>query len=142
MKLFFKIILCLTMATVQLNKASASDVQVNALVEGREFFLGETFIYQIKVSGSDNPEQPDVSAIRDFSVEYAGGRNTSSQSVTVINGNVKREVTREYVFSYRLSPLSDGDLTIPPLRVRVNQRDYIVPSVSIRVNRPQECDDF
>lgn len=122
--------------------AAAEDIHVNALVEGHEFFLGESFIYQIKVVGSENPQRPDTSGIRDFHVEFLGGRNSSSQSVTIIGGRVSRTVKKEFIFTYRLTPRQTGDLLIPSLKVIVENREHTVPAIPITVMRPTESEDF
>ena len=120
--------------------AAAEDIHVNALVEGHEFFLGESFIYQIKVVGSENPQRPGHLGIRDFHVEFLGGRNSSSQSVTIIGGRVSEQL-KEFIFTYRLTPRQTGDLLIPSLKVIVENREH-TPAIPITVMRPTESEDF
>jgi len=54
-------------------KLHADPLQVDAAVESTTVFAGEPFVFQIQVSGSENPEKPDLSGAKDFFVEYRGG---------------------------------------------------------------------
>ena len=98
------------------SQAEAQQLSIQAVVEQQEVFLGQSFIFQIQISGSDSPEAPNVEAIADFDVESLGGRINNSQSVTVINGRMNRVIRRGYTFSYRLTP-KRLELLSRPLRV-------------------------
>ena len=63
------------------------EVSVRLQVESRVVYMGESFLVQIVVDGADSAEQPSFSEVKDFNIEYLGGSNNSSQSITIINGN-------------------------------------------------------
>ncbi len=115
---------------------------VQALVEKREVFAGEPFVLQIRVDGSDSPEEPDLSALKDFTVRSLGGSQNSSESVTIVNGRVNRVVQRGYIWSYQLTASREGQLTISAITVRAGGRSARTQPVPIRVARPQESQDF
>ena len=117
-------------------------VAVRAAVEKQDVFVGEAFVFQIQVEGSDEPAKPDVSAIADFAVEALGGRANNSESVTIINGRVSRNVRRAYVFNYRLTPKRTGALTIPAIAVTVEGQTLRTRPIPIRAQKPAETDDL
>ena len=117
-------------------------VDVSAAVEKQEVYLGESFLFQIQVAGSDQPEEPDLSAITDFTVTAAGQRANNSTSVSIVNGRVNKQVTHGYIFTYRLSAKRLGDLQIPPVSVKVDGTVYETRAIPIRAKKPEETDDF
>ncbi len=122
--------------------AAAQELSAVAAVERTSVFVGETFIFQVQVSGSEQPEQPDVSAIEDFSVEFQGGRRNSSSSVTITNGRMTQNVKRGYIFSYQLVAQQAGTFTIPSIAVQAAGKTVRTHPVEIRVQKPAETDDF
>ena len=120
--------------------ALAEGVSVRAAVEKSEVYVGESFVFQIQVEGSDSPQQPDLSALSDFSVEFAGGQQNNSQSIQIINGRMTRNVQQGYVFNYRLTARRAGRLTIPKVTVWVEGRQYATNPVSVSVSKPEESE--
>jgi hypothetical protein len=123
--------------------AAEPGVRIQAYVESETVYTGEAFVYQIVVDGADNAVPPDASAFGDdFSAEYLGGQNSSSQSITIVNGNMQREVQRRYVMQFRLTPRRKGKLTIPPVAVSVKGQVFNTNPVTIGVDQPVETQDF
>ncbi|MGD1048180.1 MAG: BatD family protein, partial [Candidatus Krumholzibacteriaceae bacterium] len=123
--------------------AAAEDITVQAYVESETVYMGETFVYQIVVNGADNATPPDLSAFGpDFSVQFLGGQNSSSQSITVINGKMQREVHQGYVMQFNLTPKQKGKLTIPSVPVKVKGQTFNTNPVTIGVDTPVETQDF
>ncbi|MDD3643280.1 MAG: BatD family protein [Candidatus Krumholzibacteria bacterium] len=122
--------------------AQAGDVRVIANVETRDVYVGESFLLQISVDGSDSAEIPDLSALDGFAVEYLGGSNNSSQSISIINGKVERTVQRGFVFTWRLTPQRTGRLAIPAIPVKVEGASLTTGEISISVKQPEESEDF
>jgi hypothetical protein len=123
--------------------ATAQEIRVQAYVESETVYTGESFIYQIVVDGADNATPPATSAFgADFSAEFLGGQNSSSQSITVINGKMERQVQRRYVMQYRLTPRRKGALTIPAVPVTVKNQAFNTNPVTIGVDQPVETQDF
>jgi hypothetical protein len=124
------------------SNAQAKPLSADAVVERSSVFVGEPFIFQIQVSGSENPERPDLSEITDFIVEYHGGQANSSRSVTIINGRMTQNVKQGYVFSYQLIPKRTGKLLLPSVTVHANGQSAQTNPVVMHVQKPAETDDF
>ena len=123
--------------------AAAQDITVQAYVESETVYMGETFVYQIVVNGADNATPPDLSAFGpDFSAQFLGGQNSSSQSITVINGKMSRDVHQGYVMQFNLTPKQKGKLTIPAVPVKVKGQTFNTNPVTIGVDTPVETQDF
>ena len=122
--------------------AMAADLTARAVVEKTEVSVGEPFIFQIQVSGSEDPQQPDTSAIRDFTVAFQGGQRNSSSSITIINGKMTRDVKEGYYFTYQLTPTREGRLTIPSIKVVAGNSSSQTDPIEISVGQPTETEDF
>ena len=120
----------------------AESLRAEAVVEKDTVFMDEAFIFQIQISGSESPETPDLSGISDFTVEYRGGQQNSSSSITIINGQMSRNVRKGYVFSYQLTPKRTGRLTIPSITIHADRTTARTSAVVIQVQKPTETDDF
>ena len=136
------IAIALLFVVVGWRPALAEPLRADAAVEKDTVFMGEPFIFQIQISGSENPEKPDLSDISDFTVDYRGGQQNSSSSITIINGKMTRDVRKGYVFSYRLAPKRTGRLVIPSITVHAGQGSARTSAVAIQVEEPAENDDF
>ncbi|MDD4858578.1 MAG: BatD family protein, partial [Candidatus Krumholzibacteria bacterium] len=118
-------------------------IKVQAYVESETVYMGETFVYQIVVDGADNATPPGVAAFGpDFTAEYLGGQNSSSQSITVINGKMDRQVQRRFVMQFNLTPSRKGRLTIPSVPVKVKSQTFNTNQLTIGVDTPVETQDF
>ncbi|MBN1627619.1 MAG: protein BatD [Deltaproteobacteria bacterium] len=122
--------------------SAAADLSVRAAVEKTEVSVGEPFIFQIQVSGSEDPEEPDTSVIKDFNVVFQGGQRNSSSSITIVNGQVTKEVREGYYFSYQLTPMHSGRLAIPSIKVKAGGSSAETNPIWITVNEPAETEDF
>lgn len=137
------VIIPLLMIAVGATSASAQQITVRASVESENVSLGESFMYQIEVDGSDDVTQPDLSALAaDFSVEFLGGSNNSSTSISIINGRMEKEVHKGYVFQYRLTPRKKGAILIPAVPVSVKGQTFMSNPIKLGVNQPAETQDF
>jgi len=120
----------------------AKPFSVSAGVESQEVFAGEPFVFQIQVQGAEHPDRPDLSHVSDFHVEFLGGQQNNSSSITIVNGKMTKNVRRGYVFSFRLTPKRSGNLTIPPIAVTAGGKRANTRAVSIRSVKPTEVEDF
>jgi hypothetical protein len=120
----------------------AAEFSAKAVVERNEVYMGEPFTFQIQVSGSDNPEKPVLSHVTDFTVDFLSGRQNSSQSITIINGKVTRNVREGYFFTYQLTPKKTGRLVIPSIDVSADGQSASTNPLVIRVSKPVETDDL
>jgi hypothetical protein len=137
------IIISLLMLAAAARGASAQQITVRASVESENVSLGESFMYQIEVDGSDEVAQPDLSVLAaDFAVEFLGGTNNSSTSISIINGRMAKDVHKGYVFQYRLTPRKKGAIVIPAVPVSVKGQSYMSNPIKLGVNQPVETQDF
>ncbi|HUV36691.1 MAG TPA: BatD family protein [Patescibacteria group bacterium] len=123
--------------------AAAQQVSVRVELETRDVYMGESFLMQLVVDGADRAADPDLSSLEnDFVVEFRGGSNNSSQSISFINGRWSRTVQKGFVFSYQLTPKRVGRLTIAPITVTVEGKAFITDAVAITARAPEETDYF
>ena len=122
--------------------AVSQTFSAEAAVEKLDVYVGESFVYQIQVEGTNTPDEPKLAGLSGFSVEELGGQQNSSQSVTIVNGRMNRTVRKGYVFSYRLTPQQAGALTIPAIPVTAAGKTVHTRQVTIRARAPSETEDF
>lgn len=123
------------------NIAIAGPIQAEAVVEQTSVYVGEPFILNIRIAGTDQAQQPDLSGIRGVSVKYQGGSQNNSSSITIINGKMTQDIRRGYVFSYQLTPLKAGTLTIPALAVSADNQTVRTRPLHVNVLAPEKTDD-
>jgi hypothetical protein len=112
------------------------------IVERDRIFLGEPFLVQIQIEGSESPSPPDLSHIENFTVEERGSQTNNRTSITIINGQVQQLVQRGYTFSYLFTPTRSGSLNIPELIIDVNGQKLTTLATTITVEEPKQSDDF
>jgi len=104
--------------------------------------VGEPFLFQIQIEGTNDATGPDLSALDGFTVESLGGRANNSQSLVIVNGRTQRMVERSYLYTYRLTPNSKGTHTLGPFLVEAGGKRYRTQPVTVRVISPEETIDF
>jgi tetratricopeptide (TPR) repeat protein len=122
--------------------AFSQDFSAQSAVDTDSVNLGDPIQFQIQVSGSDAPEEPDTSVITDFTVTPTGRGNNSTSSVTIINGRMTQDIRKGYLFNYQLIAKRSGTLTIPPITVKEGVKTTATQPVTITVGAAQETDDF
>ncbi len=142
LRLKFSLLTNFGLLFVSLPSLYAQQVSVRAAVSAQEVFRGETLVLQIQINGNDKPSEPDLAGLTDFQVKYLGGETNNSNFRININRQERIIVNKGYVFSYRLTPLKTGSLTIPSIKVNVEGKVYRTRSIPIRVSEPKETDDF
>jgi hypothetical protein len=136
------VLCCLWIICVFRKTALAESLSAKVAIEKEEVFVGESFIFQIHVQGHDAPDAPDMSGVTDFTVQEMGGQQNSRSSVSIINGRMTQEVSRGYIFSYKLTPKRAGSLTIPSIYVIAEGKEVRTQPVTIRAEKPKETKDF
>lgn len=135
--------LCLGLIGSALSVFAQDAPKVSVGVEKNEVFVGEPFIYQIQVENATAASAPDLAAATDdFTVEYAGPKRQSSQSISLVNGRSTRTVVVQYLMNYRLTAKRKGTLQIPSVEVRVGGQTFTTEPVAIRVNEPVPVEDY
>ncbi len=122
--------------------AWGQELSVELKLNSKKAFVGESITMQIAVNGDQSPARPDISSIKDFTVEYDGGQDRSSSQTTIINGKMTRNVFKGYVFQYSLTPIRAGALRIPPIAVKAGGRTLRTQAATVQVSRPAKRDDI
>lgn len=105
---------------------AAAQSPITARVDRTTITTDEQVTLTVTVSGDlINIPRPDLSRLADFRVIST---STSTQ-VSIING----ELTSQGIFAYRLQPLGEGKLTIPPVSVELGGQTYQTEPLTIEV---------
>ncbi len=114
-----------------------------AVAESRQVYVGQPFLFQIQIQGSDSPDRLDLSALRrDFVMEAAGSGADNSQQITFVNGRMERVVKEGYQLNYHLTPRRGGALTIPAITITAEGRTARTEPLTVEVKPPAEIEDF
>jgi hypothetical protein len=119
----------------------AGQLKADAVVQEDSVYVGQPFAFQIHISGDDQPQQPDLSILKGFLVEFQGGSQNNSSAITIINGKMTKNVSRGYVFSYQLTPKQTGTLTIPAIQIKAHDQTLQTRPIHINVFKPEQTDD-
>lgn len=142
-RIITSIIVCVLLIGLSSPHADAQEISVDVELESQDVYMGESFLMQLMVDGADNADDPDLSALEnDFVVEFRGGSNNSSQSISFINGRWSRTVKKGFIFSYQLTPKRVGRLTIPPIAVNTGGKTFTTRAVTITARAPEETENF
>lgn len=126
-----------------LASAQQETLRVRAAVESRQVYVGQQFLLQIQVEGTDQPDPVDIGPLSSgFTVSEAGGGASNSTSVSIVNGRMTQQVRRGYNLNYRLAAHRSGEVVIPPLTVSAGGRSQSTQPIRMSVLPPEENDDF
>ncbi len=124
------------------------DIEIVAVVEKNILSVGESFIYQIQINGSDNASDfpndkwDDPEFTSNFNVEFLGGQNNSSRQISIINGRRKEIINTAYIISWSLTPLTSGTLKIPSVSVTIEGNKYTTRSIMIESREAEESENL
>ncbi len=107
----------------------AQSITVSANIENRDIYLGQSFNYQIVITGG-KPEGIDVSSLEPFN---PSNRQVSNRS---FNGYVTANIT------YQLTAFATGTYTIPSVSVTVAGKSYQTQPIDVTIRQPIETDLF
>ncbi len=131
------------LAVPEAARAQSEPLQAVAAVQSSRVFVGQQFLLQIQLQGTDQPDPIDMRALeRDFDVTEAGGGPSNSTSVSIVNGRMTRQVRRGYNYNYRLAARQAGEAVIPSLVVTSDGRSATTQPLRVQVLPPEENDDF
>lgn len=117
-------------------------ITVEAEVNKTEVYQGGSFIYQIRVIGSDRADPPELDNLEQFDVTFLGGRVNSSSTITIINNKTIEELHKEYILPYKMVPTELGRLEIPSVAVTVGDKQYKTDPITITAEQPRETEAF
>lgn len=121
---------------------AANDITVEAMVGQHEVFVGEPFAMQIRINGTNEAEEPDLSHLKFFTIQPRGEQDSSNSQGSYINGSWQYVTNLSYTFSYILTPQQAGRLTIAPIPINVDGKAYQTNPITILAKKPQETEDF
>jgi len=123
------LILFLVFGTLQL----FCKVSVDSYVKKRKIGLNDFLEYTIEISGEDlkKVNAPGLPHIKNF--DNLGSSSSHSSSMQIINGKMTSSVTKS--FTYTLRPKNTGKFLIPPIKVKVKNKNYITEAISVEVVR-------
>ena len=121
---------------------NAATITAQIAVGATDVFLGESFQMQIQISGSDQPGQPNLSGLSNFTVQSIGGGPSNSISASIVSGRMTQTVEKKYLMNYRLTPKRTGRLIIPAITLTVEGQTVRTGAVAINVQKPMEIDNF
>ncbi len=84
-------------------------------VSRNQIYLGESLLLQVKVGGADNPEAPNVSAIRNGIPQLLGSQSSSHYSLIIVNGTMRKEGFTGRTFTYKVTPVAAGEMVMGPI---------------------------
>ncbi len=120
--------------------AVRAEVALEATANRQRIYIGESFILQVKISGADQPVEPDVSGIADAAVRLLDSREYSNFSFTIINGRMVREGFSGRVVSYEVTPRRAGVFRAGPVALEADGRrlEAAGPEVTVTDITPQD----
>ncbi len=121
--------------------AQADPISVQARVENTTVYVGQPFVLQLDVNGSDTVNPPTALDLPGFTAAYRGGQQRNSTSIQIVNGRTTKDIKRGYVFQYTLTAHKEGTFTIPSIAVNVDGKSYNSNPIPISVQKPMQSDD-
>ncbi len=97
--------------------AATPTLSVN--VSRERIYLGESVLLEIKVGGDHDPAAPDLSALKHCAPELLGSQPASHYSVVIVNGQMKREGFSGRIFTYKVTPGTEGSFVMGPVTAKV-----------------------
>ncbi len=132
-RISFLLILLGVLALSPLSSQSA-----RAGLESGSAYIGQPVRYTIQISGAEKAERPELEGFAGFSIESAG-ESTSMRS-SFLNGNGTREVISE--FTWLLTPVKLGNLSIPSVIVRVDGKEIMTRPAKLEVIEPGPMEGY
>lgn len=134
----------LGMSHLQPDNGSEPPIQLRMSSQFPMVSVGEAFDLVITLHGSRHSAEPRFELIPDgFEVSYKGGREQSSSSVVIFNGQrVTDDRSLRYVHVYEVVPHKAGRYVIPSATVVIDGTTYRSNAVEISVDQPQPHDDL
>lgn len=117
-----------------LSISTARGAEVAARLTPDTCEVGEQVGLTITVRNAEGVSTPRIGAVKTMSINSLGGPSESSQ-FTVINGRM--ESSKEVSWTYGVTPNREGRLTLPPITVQADGRDYQTQPLVLVVTRGQ-----
>ena len=130
------IIVCLCLSSI-----APAQIRVFAQVDTSEsIYMGKRFAYSIIIDGDNKPGQVDMTPLAAYHPQSTGDRDVSQTNYSFVNGRSSTAVIKRFVMGYSLVVETPGDITLPPVTVKVNNQVYHTKPVSLTVLKPGTTD--
>jgi hypothetical protein len=124
-----------------LSAAAEEEISIEAALEAQEIFWGDTILFQVSIRGLENPPEPDWTPLnQDFTLSPTREESLNSQSIMIINGQMRRTVSYGRIFRRYLTPKQAGALRIPELEVKIKGQTYRTRALLLNVIAPEKQD--
>ncbi len=118
-------------------------VQVFAQVDSSaDIYVGEKFGYHIIIDGENKSGQADLTPLAKYNPQSAGNRDVSQTSISIVNGRTSRETTKRYVMSYSLTANQLGRISLPPITVMLDGKNYQTNPLEVNILKPGTTDQL
>lgn len=114
--------------------------RINAALDQEEVYEGEPVHLVITILDAQDRQQPDLGHLKDFSVSSLGDRSMDSRSITIINGRRTEKQTFGHKYFYQLTPLTSGQLSIPPITA-VGDGEQLTTTPLVLLVKPADAQD-
>lgn len=129
---YLRLIIVLS-AFLTLAAVAQDNVTVGAGVSKQNVRVGEQFIYQIQIDGTDNVQAPNTPVASGLKFTPAGQGANNQSSISIINGRRTVKRIRRYIINYQVIATKPGTLTIPPMQLTAAGKRYNVRAIRINV---------
>jgi len=141
MRAFTKYILTGFILTAAMAGVASARIQVFAQVDtSQDIYVGESFTYNVIIDGENKPGRVDLAPLSQYNPQNAGNKDVSQSSVTIINGRMTKNVTKQYVMSYSLTAGWAGRIQLQPVTVTIDGKDYQTNPVEVNILQPGTTD--
>jgi hypothetical protein len=106
----------------------------------KEIYIGQSFIYIIIIDGDNKPGKVDLTPLAEYNPQSADSRDVSQTSISIINNRTTRNVVKRYLMTYSLTTSDPGPVTLPPVTVNIDGKDYRTNPVQVNVLKPGTTD--
>jgi BatD DUF11 like domain len=115
-------------------KPTAEPPEVVCSVSENEVFVGESITYQVDVQNAENPQSPNIDALKErFEVEFIGDQSRNQSQTMIINGRFSQSNSFSHVYQYQLTAKSAGSFKIPAVTVTIDGKTLTSNSVPVRI---------
>ncbi len=107
-------------------------------ISGTRIYVGESAVYRIYIETESDIPPYDYLEVPGALVEYAGRQmQTYSQ---LINGVTSTK--KIFIETFYITPEKEGKITIPESKIVLNNKEYILQSYEITVEKPQKNKNY
>lgn len=138
-KSFAVLILCL--GTIGFTRQTIAEPAMDVSANRDSIYIGESLILTVKVSGISPAPSPDVSAIKNCTVQFLGSRDDSHYSISIVNGKMSRTGFSGRTFSYSITPKQTGSIQLGPISLQAGGKSLKAPGPRVRVTGIEEQED-